>query len=109
MALALRLRRLPSQEFCYLPARLPARPHVGPWRSPRSKSLVSRCRGEGAWPGGIYLKYTGRDVTERLGGPSGAVLEEQPSHPDEMSSDPCFKARWSLELGFRLAELMRPA
>jgi len=31
---------------------------------------------EGAWPGGIHFEYTGRDVTECLGEPSVAVLEE---------------------------------
>jgi 3-deoxy-7-phosphoheptulonate synthase len=76
---------------------------------PRSKASFSACRGEGAWPGGIQLEYSGQDVTECLGVPSGAVLEEQLSHRYETLSDPRLIARRSLDLAFRLAELMRPA
>jgi 3-deoxy-7-phosphoheptulonate synthase len=64
------------------------------------------CREEGAWPGGVHLEYTGEDVTECLGGSEG--LEE--SHLDsryETLCDPRLNGRQSLDLAFRLAELMR--
>ena len=65
------------------------------------------CWAEGAWPGGVHLEYTGEDVTECLGGPSGAVLEEQLSHRYETLCDPRLNARQSLDLAFRVAELMQ--
>ncbi|MEZ5101529.1 MAG: 3-deoxy-7-phosphoheptulonate synthase class II [Thermoleophilia bacterium] len=65
------------------------------------------CWAEGAWPGGVHLEYTGEDVTECLGGPSGAVLEDQLSHRYETLCDPRLNARQSLDLAFRVAELMQ--
>jgi 3-deoxy-7-phosphoheptulonate synthase len=64
------------------------------------------CREEGAWPGGVHLEYTGEDVTECLGG-SEAVLEEQLNHRYETLCDPRLNARQSLDVAFRVAELMR--
>jgi 3-deoxy-7-phosphoheptulonate synthase len=71
------------------------------------EGFVAVCRAEDVWPGGVHLEYTGEDVTECLGGPSGAVLEEQLSHRYETLCDPRLNARQSLDLAFRLAELMR--
>jgi len=73
------------------------------------EGFVAACRDQDVWPGGIHLEYTGEDVTECLGGPSGAVLEDQLSHRYETLCDPRLNARQSLDLAFRLAELMRPA
>ena len=64
------------------------------------------CRKEGTWPGGVHLEYTGEDVTECLGG-SEAVLEEQLNHRYETLCDPRLNARQSLDVAFRVAELMR--
>ena len=64
------------------------------------------CWGEGAWPGGVHLEFTGEDVTECLGG-SATVLEEQLSHRYETLCDPRLNARQSLDLAFRVAETMR--
>ncbi len=64
------------------------------------------CREEGAWPGGVHLEYTGEDVTECLGG-SEAVVEEQLNHRYETLCDPRLNARQSLDVAFRVAELMR--
>jgi 3-deoxy-7-phosphoheptulonate synthase len=64
------------------------------------------CREEGVWPGGVHLEYTGDDVTECLGG--SEELEE--AHLDaryETLCDPRLNGRQSLDLAFRLAELMR--
>jgi len=64
------------------------------------------CRVEGVWPGGVHLEFTGEDVTECLGG-SAAVLEEELTARYESLCDPRLNARQSLDLAFRVAELMR--
>ncbi len=64
------------------------------------------CRAEGAWPGGVHLEFTGEDVTECLGG-NAAVLEEELTVRYESLCDPRLNARQSLDLAFRVAELMR--
>ena len=62
--------------------------------------------GEGTWPGGVHLEFTGEDVTECVGGSEG-LLEEQ-LHARYMTlCDPRLNARQSLDLAFRIAELMR--
>ena len=60
----------------------------------------------GTWPGGVHLEITGENVTECLGG-SEAVLEEQLDTRYESLCDPRLNARQSLDLAFRVAELMR--
>ena len=60
----------------------------------------------GTWPGGVHIEFTGEDVTECLGG-SEAVLEGQLDHRYETLCDPRLNGRQSLDLAFRLAELMR--
>jgi 3-deoxy-7-phosphoheptulonate synthase len=62
----------------------------------------------GTWPGGVHIEFTGEDVTECLGG-SEAVLEEQLDHRYETLCDPRLNGRQSLDLAFRVAELMRAA
>ncbi len=68
--------------------------------------FFAACREAGAWPGGVHLEYTGEDVTECLGG-SEVVLEEQLNHRYETLCDPRLNARQSLDVAFRVAELMR--
>jgi 3-deoxy-7-phosphoheptulonate synthase len=70
------------------------------------EGFFGACWQEGAWPGGVHLEYTGEDVTECLGG-SEAVLEEQLTHRYETLCDPRLNARQSLDVAFRVAELMR--
>jgi len=70
------------------------------------EGFFSACWQEGVWPGGVHLEYTGEDVTECLGG-SEAVLEEQLSSRYETLCDPRLNARQSLDLAFRVAELLR--
>ena len=62
----------------------------------------------GTWPGGVHIEFTGDDVTECLGG-STEVLEEQLDHRYETLCDPRLNGRQSLDLAFRVAELMRAA
>ena len=62
-------------------------------------------REEGTWAGGVHLEFTGEDVTECLGG-SEEVLEHQLNVRYLTLCDPRLNARQSLDLAFRLAELM---
>jgi 3-deoxy-7-phosphoheptulonate synthase len=64
------------------------------------------CSEEGVWPGGVHIEFTGEDVTECLGG-SEDLLEEHLNHRYETLCDPRLNARQSLDLAFRVAELMR--
>jgi 3-deoxy-7-phosphoheptulonate synthase len=70
------------------------------------EGFFGACRTAGVWPGGVHLEYTGEDVTECLGG-SEAIAEEHLDHRYETLCDPRLNARQSLDLAFRLAELMR--
>jgi 3-deoxy-7-phosphoheptulonate synthase len=60
----------------------------------------------GTWPGGVHLEFTGEDVTECLGG-SEAVVEAQLDERYTTLCDPRLNGRQSLDLAFRVAELMR--
>ncbi len=70
------------------------------------EGFVTTCRSEDTWPGGVHLEFTGEDVTECLGG-AEAVLEDQLETRYMTLCDPRLNARQSLDLAFRLAELMR--
>ncbi|MFZ1880936.1 MAG: 3-deoxy-7-phosphoheptulonate synthase class II [Gaiellaceae bacterium] len=72
------------------------------------EGFFEACWEVGVWPGGVHLEFTGEDVTECLGG-ADDVLEEQLGSRYESLLDPRLNARQSLDLAFRLAELMRTA
>lgn len=61
----------------------------------------------GTWPGGIHLELTGDDVTECIGG-STAIEDRDLNMRYETMCDPRLNARQSLDLAFRVAELLRP-
>ncbi len=63
-------------------------------------------REEGTWPGGVHIEFTGDDVTECLGG-SEQLVEDQLDDRYRTLCDPRLNARQSLDLAFRVAELMR--
>jgi 3-deoxy-7-phosphoheptulonate synthase len=63
-------------------------------------------RKEGTHPGGIHLELTGDDVTECLGG-ADEVLDTHLASRYETICDPRLNASQSLELAFRVAELLR--
>ena len=63
-------------------------------------------RAEGTWPGGIHIELTGENVTECLGG-AEAVSNEDLDTRYETVCDPRLNARQSLDLAFRVAELIR--
>jgi 3-deoxy-7-phosphoheptulonate synthase len=61
---------------------------------------------ERTWPGGVHIELTGDEVTECLGG-STEVRSEHLDHRYETVCDPRLNGRQSLDLAFRLAELLR--
>jgi 3-deoxy-D-arabino-heptulosonate 7-phosphate (DAHP) synthase class II len=72
------------------------------------EGFFESCWATGVHPGGVHLEFTGQDVTECLGG-ADDVLESQLSTRYETLCDPRLNARQSLDLAFRLAELMQRA
>ena len=72
------------------------------------QGFFAACLSEGAWPGGVHLEFTGEHVTECLGG-SEEVLEDHLDRNYATLCDPRLNARQSLDLAFRVAELMRAA
>jgi 3-deoxy-7-phosphoheptulonate synthase len=67
--------------------------------------FVRAHRAEGMWPGGIHVELTGENVTECLGG-ADAVSDTDLDHRYETMCDPRLNARQSLDLAFRVAELI---
>ena len=65
-------------------------------------------RAENTWPGGIHIELTGENVTECLGG-AETVNQEDLDTRYETVCDPRLNARQSLDLAFRVAELIRAA
>ena len=59
----------------------------------------------GTWPGGIHVELTGDNVTECLGG-SAPVVDEDLVTRYETMCDPRLNAAQSLDLAFRVAELL---
>jgi 3-deoxy-7-phosphoheptulonate synthase len=63
-------------------------------------------RESGTWPGGVHVELTGDDVTECLGG-AEVIAEEDLHQRYTTACDPRLNARQSLDLAFRVAELLR--
>ncbi|MGI8983138.1 MAG: class II 3-deoxy-7-phosphoheptulonate synthase [Acidimicrobiales bacterium] len=63
-------------------------------------------RAEGTWPGGVHVELTGDDVTECLGG-SEEVRDSQLDLRYLTACDPRLNGRQSLDLAYRVAELLR--
>jgi 3-deoxy-7-phosphoheptulonate synthase len=63
-------------------------------------------RAAGSWPGGVHVELTGDDVTECLGG-AEEILEDHLDQRYTTTCDPRLNARQSLDLAFRVAELLR--
>ncbi len=63
-------------------------------------------REAGTWPGGVHIELTGDDVTECLGG-AEEILDADLSTRYETMCDPRLNARQSLDLAFRVAELLQ--
>jgi 3-deoxy-7-phosphoheptulonate synthase len=69
-------------------------------------AFFATCRQEHTWPGGVHVELTGDDVTECLGG-AEEILEHQLATRYTTACDPRLNARQSLDLAFRVAELLR--
>lgn len=63
-------------------------------------------RSAGTWPGGVHIELTGDDVTECLGG-AEEILDADLDTRYETMCDPRLNARQSLDLAFRVAELLQ--
>ena len=59
----------------------------------------------GTWPGGIHVELTGEDVTECLGGSHEVSIEDLDTAYNTIC-DPRLNARQSLDLAYRVAELL---
>jgi 3-deoxy-7-phosphoheptulonate synthase len=68
--------------------------------------FVRAHRAEHTWPGGIHIELTGENVTECLGG-GDALSDTDLDHRYETMCDPRLNARQSVDLSFRVAELLR--
>ncbi len=63
-------------------------------------------RAAGTWPGGVHVELTGDDVTECLGG-AEEIADSDLGDRYETMCDPRLNGRQSLDLAFRIAELLR--
>ena len=68
--------------------------------------FVAAHRAENTWPGGIHIELTGENVTECLGGVE-AVSQDDLDMRYETVCDPRLNARQSIDLAFRVADLIR--
>ena len=68
------------------------------------ESFFAVCRAEATWPGGVHVELTGDDVTECLGG-AEEILDLELRYTS--ACDPRLNGRQSLDLAFRVAELLR--
>ena len=93
--------------------------HISTWGAPNGRKtrnfedimseivgFVKAHRAEGTWPGGIHIELTGDNVTECLGGSEGVSNEDLDTRYETVC-DPRLNARQSLDLAFRVAELIR--
>ncbi|HEU5083591.1 MAG TPA: 3-deoxy-7-phosphoheptulonate synthase class II [Acidimicrobiales bacterium] len=63
-------------------------------------------RAVGTWPGGIHVELTGDDVTECLGG-ADQIADADLGDRYETMCDPRLNGRQSIDLAFRVAELLQ--
>lgn len=67
--------------------------------------FVAAHRSEGTWPGGIHVELTGANVTECVGG-ADEVSDTDLDNRYETICDPRLNGRQSLDLAFRVADLV---
>ena len=68
--------------------------------------FVAAHRAENTWPGGIHIELTGENVTECLGGVE-ALSQGDLDTRYETVCDPRLNARQSIDLAFRVADMIR--
>jgi 3-deoxy-7-phosphoheptulonate synthase len=69
------------------------------------EGFFAACRAADVWPGGVHVELTGDDVTECLGG-GDALSAGDLERRYETRCDPRLNARQSLDLAFRICELV---
>ncbi len=69
-------------------------------------SFFAAHRSEGTHPGGVHVELTGDPVTECLGG-SDALVDQDLDRAYETMCDPRLNGRQSVDLAFRVAELLQ--
>jgi 3-deoxy-7-phosphoheptulonate synthase len=69
------------------------------------RSFFAVHRSAGTWPGGVHVELTGDNVTECLGG-AEEIVEGDLGQRYTTTCDPRLNARQSLDLAFRVAELL---
>ena len=67
--------------------------------------FVRAHQAEGTWPGGVHVELTGHDVTECLGG-ADDIVDSMLDDRYETVCDPRLNGRQSVDLAFRVAELI---
>ena len=87
------------------PAPAAARPATSTHVLAEIAGFFAAYRAEGIWPGGVHVELTGDDVTECLGG-AEEILEDHLDDRYTTTCDPRLNARQSLDLAFRVAELL---
>ncbi len=70
------------------------------------RGFFDACRAEGAYPGGVHLEMTGKEVTECIGG-AAAITDAGLKERYETHCDPRLNATQSLELAFLIAEYVK--
>ena len=68
-------------------------------------TFFAACASEAVWPGGLHIELTGDDVTECLGGGED-LTEADLDLRYATTCDPRLNARQSLDLAFRVAEML---
>jgi 3-deoxy-7-phosphoheptulonate synthase len=69
------------------------------------QGFVTAHHAEGTWPGGIHVELTGDNVTECVGG-ADRILDSQLDDRYQTVCDPRLNGRQSLDLAFRVSELL---
>ena len=88
------------------PLRAAARPATSTRCCEEIAGFFAAHAGAGTWPGGVHVELTGDNVTECLGG-AEEILDADLDTRYETMCDPRLNARQSLDLAFRVAELLR--
>ncbi len=71
-----------------------------------TRDFIDVVRAEGAWPGGVHVEMTGKNVTECVGG-VGGLTEADLSSRYHTHCDPRLNADQAIELAFMVAERLR--
>ncbi len=106
-----RLRATPSCGSATPCTATPTPPRTGPRPATSTRScdeiggFFRAHHAAGTWPGGVHCELTGADVTECLGGAQDLVDADLGTRYETVC-DPRLNARQSLDLAFRVAELL---